>query len=138
MAYSLVGRQGKLILRDSDFPQLLRLGIFYGWEPEGTDKPEKHTDGKWNRREYLSHDGQLVRDNDALKLSDALNISLSDIPDYDCKDIPFTSSTLAARFNGKDGKEKSVNNLIRYFSGEDKKKIQEFVVYTAKGGFRIF
>jgi hypothetical protein len=138
MAYSLVGRQGKLILRDSDFPQLLRLGIFYGWEPQGTEKPEEHTDGKWNSREYLSCDGQLVRDSDARKLSDALNLSLNDIPDYDCKDIPFTSSTLAARLNKKGDKEKSVNNLVRYFSGEDKKKIQEFVSYTAKGGFRIF
>ena len=112
--------------------------MFYGWEPGGTERPEKHVDRIWNSREYLSHDGQLVRDEDALKLSGALTHSLNDIPDYDCKDIPYTNGSLAARFEGDSGKERSVNNLVRYFSGEDKKKIREFVIYTSNGGFRIF
>jgi len=137
MAYTLIGKQGQLILRESDFPQLLRLARFYGWVPEGTERPEHMSRKDWNTKEYLCSEGQLVRDSDAAKLNKALCLSLHDIPDYDCKNSSFTSSILETSFNGDVRKKSSVTNLVRYFSGEDKKKIQEFVEYTGKGGFRI-
>jgi hypothetical protein len=137
MAYTLIGKQGKLTLRDSDFPQLLRLAKFYGWEPEGTVKPEEHGDKPWNSGEYLTCEGQRVRNPDAKRLARALKLSLSDIPDHAFKGAVSGSSSFEARFDGNSRKKKSVTNLIRYFSGEDKKKIREFVAYTAKGGFRI-
>jgi len=138
MGYTLIGKQGKLTLRDSDFPQLLRLAKFYGWEPEGTVKPEEYGDKPWNSREYLSCEGQRVRNHDAKKLARALKLSLHDIPDHALKGAVAGSSSFGARFDENSRKKRSVTNLIRYFSGEDKKKIREFVAYTAKGGFRIF
>ena len=138
MAYKLVGKQGDFILRESDFPQLLRLGIFYGWEPEGTDAPDHIPVEEWNSREYLNCEGQYVHDTDALKLCKALKNSLGDIPERDFK---YESQKIpAVKIQGvrDKKKEKSLFNLIKYFSGNDKKKIREFIEYIQSGGFRIF
>jgi hypothetical protein len=138
MAYRLIGRQGRLILRESDFPQLLRLAIFYGWKPAGTEKPDHMESDSWDSTEYLSCEGQYVIDVDAKKLSKALLQSLRDIPDYDCKNEAFQSAHMSPLAGNRGKREKSLENLIRYFSGDDKMKIQEFIEYTAAGGFQIY
>jgi hypothetical protein len=137
MAYTLQGTQGDFVLRDSDFPQLLRLAIFYGWKPEGTQNPDHIEIDRWDRNEYLNREGQFVNKNDAFGLSNALEISLQDIPDFDCKDKNWKIELKSKSAGENNQKRKSLHNLIKYFSGKDKHKIREFIDYANRDGFKI-
>jgi hypothetical protein len=138
MAYKLVGKQGDFTLRESDFPQLLRLGIFYGWEPEGTGAPDHIPRDEWNSREYLNCEGQYVHDTDARKLCRALKSSLRDIPEREFQNESQKCPELKIQGVRDKKREKSLLNLIKYFSGNDKRKIEEFIEYIQRGGFKIF
>jgi hypothetical protein len=112
MAYTLQGTQGDFVLRESDFPQLLRLAIFYGWKPEGTKNPEHIEIDKWDRNEYLNREGQFVKKTDAFSLSNALEQSLQDIPDYDCNDKNWQIELKSKSVAESNQKRKSLHNLI--------------------------
>jgi hypothetical protein len=137
MAYNLVGPHGNFMLRSSDFPQLLRLAIFYGWKPKGTRSPVGFTSDKWNSKEYLSSEGQLVSDEDALELSNALKKSLRDIPNHECHNENLNLDHYSLNIEALKTRKRSLENLLKYFSGDDKKKIKEFIAYAKCGGFNI-
>src|SRR5262245_6834830 len=63
----------------------LELAELYGWQPLGTQPPLEHDfhelNAEWDGN-YLTNDGQIIKAQDALSLAYALEIALSDIPDF--------------------------------------------------------
>ena len=69
------------------WPVVLKLAQSYGWKPEGTqgpdyDDPNLKMSDDWDGN-YLTNDGQIVTDDDAAALADALESALPDIPDHE-------------------------------------------------------
>ena len=145
------------------FPMVLDLAEVNGWEPEGTSQPPWWNDpemsgknqGEWEGR-YLSNEGQSVSETDALKLADALEKSLDDIPDHD--DLPDKlirlkpgDDTVQGRtsFEGfidkhffDQGFELITANVgqgvLQYFGGSQKNQLVDFIKFCRKGGFSIW
>lgn len=106
--------------------RVLRLGLFYGWQPMGTRAPSMmeihgyHAES-WDGN-YLTNDGQIVLAEDALSLGSALERSLDDIPDFE---LVYQHGDL------------SRINPFEYFAGEEKQRLAEFIKFCRLGSFLI-
>lgn len=106
--------------------KLLRLGLFYGWQPMGTRVPsmtEIHGfhDEYWDGT-YLTNDGQIVVAEDALSLAIALEKSLDDIPDFNLEYYPLDLNKI---------------NPFEYFAGDGKNQLVDFIKFCKLGSFLI-
>lgn len=76
-----------LSMNHATWANVLMLALLYGWEPMGTDDPITGApEGGWgpegwDRWDYSSNDWQVVEDEDAANIADALERALGDIPD---------------------------------------------------------
>jgi hypothetical protein len=131
---------------------MLGLAHQYGWEPAGTEPPEwretfRHPDGTpiseglaeqfravaedWDGG-YSTNDYQVVTDEDAANIADALERALEHIPDER------TVGMLAASKDGAVDIDTSRHlSSLDWFSGGGKETVREFVAYCRAGGFAI-
>ena len=139
--------------------RLLSLARFYGWQPMGTlppflynlRKPAYNTDDAWDGT-YLRTEGQTVREEDALALAVALQMSLDDIPDINPEremeeeDLPeWLSPEERAQIrdgllqeHAEDGEENALGILpFEFFAGDGKQNLVDFIHFCMLGEFVI-
>jgi hypothetical protein len=107
---------------------LLNLGMMYGWEPAGTQAPDPDLcyegigPAHWDESDYCSNTGQLVTDEDANALADALERALPDIPEHHVTvDIENVESM-----------------PVEWFSGDGKNRLMEMIAFLREGEFEIW
>jgi len=96
----------------------------------------------WNGT-YLSNNYQRLTDEDAANIAEALQRALSDIPDFDTDEKwvelppsnPFERMMLEQGF-GMSGPNPSLSP-VKFFSGEAKQRVKNFIVYCQSGEFCI-
>jgi len=146
-------------LSRESWSKILSLARFYGWQPMGTLPPfihnlrkpayEEGTNKAWDGT-YLRTEGQIVREEDALALAIALQMSLDDIPDEnperDLKedDLPeWLSPDEKAKIRKglEDHLEEEDIPLgilpFEYFAGDGKQNLIEFIHFCMLGEFVI-
>lgn len=137
------------------FTKALELGRLYGWQPMGTQAPSNFDFYKlltdWHGL-YLTNDGQTVVSGDASSLAAALESSLDDIPGDNLKfdwdpnqwvedDLP-EWLTPEEREMLEDGLQEGMFEIaglhpIRFFTGEEKRGLVEFIRFCRQGSFVI-
>jgi hypothetical protein len=68
------------------WPKVLRLARGHGWRPRGTSQPPDRMNGfphGWDRNSYTTNDHQIVSEDDANALADALSAAVAVLPDDD-------------------------------------------------------
>ena len=137
---------------------LLRLATDYGWTPEGTDIPPWYSGSERKEiiarmpdyyKNYTGNDGQVITATDAVKIANALKISLNDIPDFEVDENITNTNVVISDDCSEDERltqmaENFITNLnsnvdpLVYFSGAIQKAyIQEFIEFCEKGAFII-
>ena len=106
--------------------KILNLAMFYGWQPLGTRVPsitEIHglIFEDWDGT-YLTNDGQIVVEEDALRMGRALEKSLDDIPDFNLEVHPPNPNQI---------------NPFEYFAGDEKQQLTDFIKFCRLGSFLI-
>ena len=136
--------------------KVLSLAVSYGWRPMGTrllavfefnDLEAEDWDGT-----YLTNDGQVVIQEDALSLAVALKRSLDDIPDFNIEsdrapsnpDLQETPDWLSPieRAIVEAGLEEHMLDLVEvhpfeYFAGAEKQHLIDFIKFCRRGSFTI-
>ena len=106
--------------------KVLSLAIFYGWQPMGTRVPsmtEIHGfDVDYWDGTYLTNDGQIVVEEDALSLALALEKSLDDIPDFNLEYYPLDLNKITP---------------FEFFAGAEKGQLVDFIKFCRLGSFLI-
>jgi len=149
----------KTISRET-WSRILSLARFYGWQPMGTlppflynlRKPVYGAEEAWDGN-YLQTEGQIVREEDALALAIALQMSLDDIPDLNPDreldmedDLPEWLSPEEKALiqdglfqeDSEDDEQPALGILsFEYFSGEGKQNLIEFIHFCMLGEFVI-
>ncbi|HYT93190.1 MAG TPA: hypothetical protein VEL76_31015 [Gemmataceae bacterium] len=85
---------------------------------------------------YFCNDGNHVTAEDAAALADALERALPDLPEHDAlghKSFEHPSEP-GVRLIRSD----TPVNPFEWFSGKNKKRVEEFIAYCRKGGFEIW
>ena len=134
----------------------LELGRLYGWNPLGTEPPSHmkfyKNIAEWHGR-YLTNDGQTVMACDSHFLAEALDKSLTEIPDktkpvfWDLK--PWKDDDLPEWLSPEelevveDGLEEGLLDLkgthpIEYFAGAEKECLIGFIRFCKLGSFKIY
>jgi len=112
------------------WPKLLRLAISHGWKPRGTTLA--HAGEAWDGN-YTSNDRQIVSQQDAAALADALEVALPHIPDHDA----------LADFKNAEGmieiapKHPPVPNAAWFSTPDGKALVAAFIKFCREGSFQI-
>jgi hypothetical protein len=133
MSMDLNGAGGYFKTSNECWRQLLRLAHDYGgWEPMGVWQPTgdwiadaRFGDGRMDEERtmnYFTNDFQLVCDEDARNLADAVERSLSDVPAF------------MARI---DNKAVEAMTPPEWFCGHGRDLLRDFVAFARSGAFRI-
>lgn len=106
--------------------KILSLGLFYGWQPMGTrvaSMTEIHGfNAEYWDGTYLTNDGQIVVEDDALSLAVALEKSLDDIPDFNLNFYLLDLDKITP---------------FEYFAGDGKQQLTGFMKFCRLGSFLI-
>ena len=138
---------------------MLRLAHKYGWKPMGTEpgqwgnagagesnaQPSSHPD-RWDGT-YFSNDCQWLTYDDAVRIADALERALDDMPSSD------TDEQLMQHVPTESSDEQTVERMVEhgctiygsheglrpggFVSSEVKQEIRNFVAFCRAGGFYI-
>jgi hypothetical protein len=145
------------------WPRLLMLAHSYGWRPMGTLPPKPFPGEQpvqWNGSYTAVCEGQTVTASDAATLADALEKSLIDISDHECKEPKKIkiSTIVEAELHVKKSCDPTVMmilavglfdpsrvlvvhnpdlTLLEYFSGADKQQVIDFIRFCRRGAFKI-
>ena len=140
----LYAKQGDMYLNNFGWSRILMLAHQFGWQPMGTEAPDWEVLGAdppihvnypdWDGT-YCGNEGQWVNDRDARNIASALERALEHIPDHDAiedeigliQDEPVNDHDTACNMSA-----------IECFSGQGKKKVQEFIAFCKMGGFSIW
>jgi len=158
MGMDLHGASGYERFTNTSWSKILELAYEYGWKPQGTEPGEWYDENgeldkqlspnpdEWDGT-YFSNDYQLVTDEDAANIADALQRALDDIPDFDTdeKRVEYGPGELPTsqveRSFVEQGLVINVPNAslspVEYFSGEAKQMVRDFIRFCQAGGFRI-
>jgi hypothetical protein len=153
MGMDLSGKDGDFHFNNTTWRMVLTLAIDHGWKPAGTEPPEPtffREDGTvdeemteayrqayedWNAANYYTNDFQLVTDEDAANIADALERALSHVPDEE------TIAMKAATTSSGGVPFDVLKHLtpLDWCSGVDgKARIREFIDFCRTGAFCIF
>jgi hypothetical protein len=147
VGYDLKGPGREFHWSSKSWLNLLELARRYGWSPAGT-KPdmdyEKKRNPDWNDSEwdgsYFWGRYQIVTEEDALNLAEALEKALPDIP----REGPTHKLRIATYdqpegdpITGRGLKPGETLNILEWFSGSPKERIAAFIRFLRAGAFRI-
>ena len=133
----------------------LELAGLYGWQPRGTRPPAGLDLNALNTEwlgTYLTNDGQVVRSEDAFLLAGALESSLRDISDANPPldwiaelrredDMPEWLSPEEVVFMEEELQDGLLDVMgtppLEFFSGDEKRRLREFIRFCRLGSFEI-
>jgi hypothetical protein len=145
MEMDLSGSGGDFHFNIFAWEQVLKLAQMYGWEPAGTEAPQRIEDEDAVDREenaweggYWTNDGQRVSAEDAQNLAEALKKALPDIPDHDAlenksKEIMTQDGPIRVIPINAD-----VNPLESFSGRKGKRYLRKFITFCRAGGFVIW
>ncbi len=126
MIYEFTNQQGiKFISPPNFWIRVLQLAYFYDWKPKGTRCEEVN----WDKNYFTNH-SQKVELIDSLNIAESLKKSIHNIPDISLNNI-------SSIFNDWRIKEGNHTDLIRFFSGKNKKLLHEFILFCSMGSFIV-
>ena len=130
MSYLLKNRQGELHVTTWHWRPLLRLAEKYGWEHPGTLRPFDYPkDKEWNGN-YWWNSGQIVTNEDAKNLAQALEKSLTHVPDK--------NTGLSEGYKPEEIEAFLAQEPETIFSGTGHKEfIEDLIEFFKKGSFEI-
>lgn len=133
----------------------LDLAELYGWQPMGTQPPSEHNfdelNAEWDGT-YLTNDGQMIKAEDALSLSAALEKALEDISDAKMEMHWHPNVWVEDEFPEwlspdeieivEDGLKDSLLDILevhplQYFAGDEKYSLKQFIRFCRLGNFII-
>jgi hypothetical protein len=104
-----------------DFPKVLTLAKYFGWEPMGTALGDGWEDS------HLSNECQHLLEEDAFNLANALKTAVKTLPDE--KDIELVDPMFM---------DDGIIFLIKYFSGKKwKTNLEDFIHFCTGGDLTI-
>ncbi len=143
MSFSLGSKAGQFSATNTTWYHILNMAVQYGWEPVGTsasrfdycnDVPigEGETRSDWDGG-YTTNDYQVVEDEDARNMADALERALPDIPDV---------CAMTDKISNRGTPYETVDmripvNHFEWFSGERKGYLKRFIAFARTGCFRL-
>lgn len=155
MGMDLHGASGYERFSYTSWCEILGLAYEYGWKPQGTEAGQWYDENgklikqlspdpdEWDG-DYFSNNFQLVTEEDAANIADALERALDDIPDFDTdeKRVEYGPSELPTspveRSLVEQGFVINVPNAslspVEYFSGEAKQMVRDFTGSAEPGG----
>jgi hypothetical protein len=156
MGVDLSGAGGCEWLSWTVWGNLLNLAREYGWEPAGTEPPSvtvKNPDGSidhemsaiyswsyggWDGT-YFTNNCQLVTDEDAASIAEALEQALGDIPDEGTVEtVRVINLDPSLDAGSKDPDHDAPVRSVEKFGGSHGKQlVKDFIVYCRAGGFAI-
>src|SRR5215204_7497515 len=159
MGMDLSGAGGIQRFSSTSWCKVLKLAYGYGWKPQGTEPAQWYDENgelvkqispdpdEWDGNNYFSSDFQLVTEEDAANIADALQQALDDIPDFDTdeKRVEYgpgelPTSPIERSFVEQglviEGPNASLSP-VEDFSGEAKQEVRDFIRFCQAGEFRI-
>jgi len=157
MCYELFSQPTAIYRKFSrqSWAKALELAQLYGWRPKGTQPPPEHDfrmlSADWSGT-YLTNDGQIVKAEDALSLSQALSRALDDVPDANIEidwnakywleeDLPewLSPSEKAMIEDGLTDDLLDIAGMhpFEYFAGDQKRHLVDFIRFCRMGKFTI-
>jgi len=141
MAMDLVNGASAERFDRTTWGKLLKLAYLYGWEPLGTEPggwidpetgPWYYSPDEWDGN-YTSNDLQVVTEEDAARIADALDNALEDIPDHNVSEARVEHGPVSLFDLFRDR-----TDPLEYFSGAGgKQRVRDFVAFCRAGAFTI-
>jgi len=126
MIYEFTNQQGiKFISPPNFWIRVLQLAYFYDWKPKGTRCEVENWDNN-----YFTNHSQKVELIDSLNIAESLKKSTQHIPDISLDNI----SSIFYDWGLEEGNH---SELIRFFSGKNKKLLGEFILFCSMGSFIV-
>lgn len=146
MPRTVQGPGGRIVFPNLHWGLVMKTAYDWGWKPRGTLEPAGWSDRagpdgqprRWHKHNYFTRAGQLVTDEDAAAIADALEAIMPDIPDHDAMmhkvasviDFPDTKQLRMLRPGAR-------YNAFEFFSGPNKPLLRRFIDLCRAGGFTI-
>lgn len=123
--------------------RIFRLALMFGWEPHGTQYNTSSLEiMDWDQNNYFTNDGQVVTQDDAIELANAIDQAITKLEEEDPDDNPEkfgndweNEMALRCDYALRIGLK---NPGYIFFDISWSKKLTEFVEFCRQGEFTIY